>query len=152
MSEENQVDPILQENLSDVSVNDPLLPKNDYEVEVVKVTQRRTQDDTGNLLSIEMKLCNETTAVTGEPIPAGRRLFHNISLSPTPNYPLSSIQRNLKRFMLCFVPNYEGGMFPLPQWAGLRGVVTAGPSKTTDRYPEPRSEVKAFKPKRADVV
>lgn len=149
MSDENQtIDPILSENLSDVSTADPLIAKNRYEVEIVKVTQARNSRDTGNLLKFEFKLTQPTTSVDGQPIPAGRRVFHNMSITPTEKMDLAAIQRNLKRFMVCFVKDYKGGIAPLDQWTGLTGIVSIGPAKTTEEYPEPKSEIKAFEPKK----
>lgn len=148
-AEAQGIDPILQNNLGDVSTKDPLLPKNKYTFEVVKVSQTKTNDGKGNLLKIQLKTLEDATSVDGQPIPAGRTIFHQISLTPTPKYTTENIQRNLKRFQVALVPNFSGQMFPLEQWVGLQGTLSLGFSKATDEYPEVRNEVKGFEEKKA---
>jgi hypothetical protein len=136
------IDPILQENLDDVSTNEPLLPKDDYEVEVVKLTQKRNNADTGNMINIEMKTTSDHKAVDESLVPAGRRIFHRIVITPTEKMNADAVKRNLKRFQVAC--NGDGNFYPLDQYVGARLTLKLGMSKTTDEYPDERNEVKGF--------
>ncbi len=141
------VDPLLQENLDDVKSSDPLFVKGTYNLEIVKMSQARNKAGTGNMLNVELKTTTEEKAVTGEPIPAGRRLFGRIVLTPTENYPESKVKQTLKKFQECF--GTSGAFGALERYVGLQGPVKVGDTKATDDYPEVRSEVKDWVPKKA---
>lgn len=100
MEQNQQLDPILENDQTNTSTAMPLLPSDEYALGVVKVEQARNSKDTGNVIKIQLKTLSDHTAVNGEPLKAGFPLFHTISITPTPDYPKSSIDRALKGFML----------------------------------------------------
>lgn len=142
------IDPILQNDLGQTSPDEPLLPKDTYELEVVKCTQARNKADTGNMIKIELKTLDQVTSVDGQPIPAGRRVFTQIALQPTPDYSKESVQRALKRFRMACGCSESGAFWPVEQYAGMRVRTKIGLSKTTDEYPNPRNEVKGWEIKK----
>ena len=111
--------------------DEPLLAKDTYELEVVKCIQARNKADTGNMIKIELKTTELLEAQDGSPVPAGRRVFMQIALQPTPDYSLESIQRGPKRFRLAWAPE-AGAFHPLEQYTGLRVRTKVGLSKTTE--------------------
>lgn len=144
---ENVIDPILAENLDDVSPADPLFPVGDVNFEVVKVYQAFGKDKPdgtkgGLLVKFELKTTQDYVSVTGDPIPAGRRIFTQISLKPSEKYTKEMIQRNLKRFQVCV--GAVGPFYPLEQYVGTRGILKMGMKKPTDTYPDEANEVKSF--------
>ncbi len=145
----SDIDPILQNDLGATSPDEPLLAKDTYELEVVKCIQARNKADTGNMIKIELKTTESLKAQDGSPVPAGRRVFTQIALQPTPDYSLESIQRALKRFRLACGCSEAGAFYPLEQYTGLRVRTKVGLSKATDDYPNPRNEVKGWEIKKA---
>lgn len=138
---ENAVDPILQENLDDVSTTDPLFPKGDVEAEVVKVFSAPTKKG-GSMVKIELKTVGPHTAVTGDPIPTGRRIFDQIVTTPVGGLTKEMIQRSLKRFQAAC--GGTGAFFPLEQYVGSRVTVKLGMKKPSDEYPDEANEVKGY--------
>ena len=123
--------------------DEPLVPKNNYVLEIVKVEQKHSDDKDSNYLNIQLKTIEPVTSVTGEPLPAGKTFFGIIGITPSEKYSQAAINRSLKRFMLCFGKT-SGSVAPLEQWTGLRGECAIGFSKTTPDYPVIRNEVKGF--------
>jgi len=140
-----EVDPILTNDMTDVRPDQPLVPKNDYILEVVKMEQKRSEKSQLNMLNVQLKSVEPITSVTGETLPAGMTFFGRIVITPTEKLTKAAIERALKRFQLCFGVT-SGPMFPLEQWVGKRGRVAIGFAKKTDEYPDDRNEVKGFNP------
>ena len=138
------IDPILQNDLGSTSPDEPLLAKDTYNLEVVKCVQARNKADTGNMIKIELKTTEPLQAQDGSPVPAGRRVFTQIALTPTPDYSVATIQRALKRFRLACGCKDPGAFYPLEQYTGMRVRTKVGLSKATDDYPNPRNEVKGW--------
>lgn len=136
-------DPILSNDFTDTKPDDPLVPKNNYVLEIVSVEQKHSERKDSNYLNIQLKSVEPITSVTGEVLPAGKRFFGIIGITPNENYDASKIQRSLKKFMLCFGVT-SGSITPFDQWPGKRGNVSIGVSKTTEDYPDPKNEVKGF--------
>jgi hypothetical protein len=137
----DEIDNILTRDLTGVSLADPLLPKGDYEVEMVKIEQRRNKADTGNYLNIQVKTVAPVKSVEGAPIPAGRTLFGMLSLTATESYDEKAVERNLGRFQKAFDVSR---LFPFEANYGKRGKCTVGISKPTADYPEERNEIKGW--------
>jgi|ERR1043165_3300535 hypothetical protein len=143
-----EVDPILTNDMTDVKPDQPLIPKNDYVLEVVKLEQKRGKDKPdgtpGNsYISVQMKTVEPITSVTGEPLPAGQTYFGRLMITPTDKLTKANIERGLKKFQLCFGVT-SGAFFPFDQYVGKRGKVSIGFAKKTDEYPDDRNEVKGF--------
>jgi len=138
------VDPILTNDLTDTSPDNPLIPKNDYAMTIVKIEQGKSKNSGNAMLNIQLKTINPTTAVNGEALPAGSvTLFHHIVLTPTEKLSAEQIKRALKRFQLaCGVQS--GPVYPLEQYVGKNVMVSVGISKPTAEYPDERNEVKGF--------
>ena len=147
MSEEQQTaapDSILDNDMTDVSPDAPLIPKNRYIMEVVKVEQLHSDKKNSDYINIQLKSVEPITAVTGEVLQAGRvNLFGIISITPSANKTVDDIQRSKKQFMVC-MGQPTGKFTPLDQWVGKRGKVTIGFAKKTDEYPDDKNSVKSF--------
>ena len=111
------VDPVLMNDQSDTSTAMPILPPDEYRLQIVKIEQVRNKADTGNVLKVNLKTTEDTIAVGGEPVKAGFPIFHNISITPTADYLQSSINRSLKALMVA--AGFETGAFyPLDRYTG----------------------------------
>ena len=129
------VDPILMNDQSDTSTAMPLLPKDEYRLQIVKITQERNKADTGNYLKIQLKTMDDATAVSGEPIHPGFPLFHNISITPTSDYTQSSINRALKQLMVA--AGFDSGAFyPLERYEGKIVKANVKINKATTEFEE----------------
>ena len=151
MSEETNgpvgdIDPLLAENLDDVSTKEPLWPKSVYPLEIVKLVQVRNKANTGNMINIELKTTKEHRAVTGENVPIGRRVFGRVLLTASENFGEGEIKRGVKKFMECF--GQTGSLAPLDRFVGCVGDVRCGDSKATDDYPDVRTEIKDWVPRK----
>jgi hypothetical protein len=128
---------------TDTSTAMPLLPADEYTLAVVDVTVERNSRNTGDVIKIPLKTTEDTVTVTGEPAKAGFPLFHNISITPTADYPLSSINCALKQFMVAC--GYEtGSLYPLERYKGklIRAKVTI--QKGTEAYPDEVNRIQRF--------
>lgn len=137
----SEVDPILTNDMTDVRPDAPLIPKNVYPMEVVKMEQKTSEKSGNHYINVQLKTIEPITSVTGEPLPAGMTFFGRISITPTEKLTKAAIQRGMKRFMVCF-GQPTGALFPFTQWIGKVGKVSIGFSKKSDEYPEDRNEVK----------
>lgn len=138
------IDPILTNDLGDVSPDQPLVPANDYNM-VVKSLDNATSEKTGNkMIVIKLQSSDPITAVSGETIPAGGvTLTTRIMISPTEKRTVEAIKRDLKRFQLaCGITS--GPFYPLEQYQDRTVKVNVGFAKKTPDYPEDRNEVKRF--------
>ena len=143
-NEQQTPDSILDNDMTDVSPDAPLIPKNSYVLEVVKVEQKHSDKKDTNYLNIQQKSVEPITSVGGEVIPAGSfTIFGIIGITPSDRYTSDAVARNVKKFMVCF-GQPTGKVTPLDQWVGKRGKVTVGFAKKTDDYPDDRNEVKSF--------
>lgn len=82
-------------NIADQDTARPRLPAAVYEFEIADPKKEPTKDKKGELLTMQLKTTKDHTAITGEPIKTGFTVFHRISLTTTPRYPVESIKRNL---------------------------------------------------------
>ena len=132
---DNSVDPILMNDQTGTSTAMPLLPPDEYRLQVVKVEQARNSKNTGNVIKIQLKTLDDVVAVSGEPIKAGFPLFHNISITPTPDYPQSSINRALKQFMSAAGVD-TGAFYPLKRYEGMTVKAKLKVQPATDEWDE----------------
>jgi len=143
MTENENIDPILSQDMSDVSANDPLLPKGQYRMEVMKVEQKQNSKQTGNVISIQLKTLDPATAVGGQPIPAGRYVFDTIGITPSERNTKDMIQRRLKKFQVACGVN-SGAFHPVSQYEHKFVTVTLGMKKPTPDYPDEANQVKGY--------
>ena len=145
MSEDTatSLDPILTNDQSDTDTSMPLLPPNvAIRCKLVKIEQVRNKKDTGNGLKIQLATLDELVSVAGEPVRPNYPIFDYIAITPTPDYPISSINKNLKKFMLGF--GKKTGAFGDPQqYVGLVTKVKLKVTKATDEYDE-QNKVKSY--------
>ena len=143
-NEQQTPDSILDNDMTDVSPDAPIIPKNSYVLEVVKVEQKHSDKKDTNYLNVQLRSVVPITAVNSEIVPAGSfTTFGIIGMTPSERYTAEAVSRNVKKFMVCF-GQPSGKVNPLDQWTGKRGHVTVGFSKKTDDYPDDRNEVKSF--------
>ena len=142
MSDTNILD-LLNQNLADVKTDMPLLPKNDYVLEVKSVEQAETKSG-GQQIKISLATTEPVVAATGEQLPAGMYVFDQISLTPTEKYPATSIQKKCASFRQSICGKEAGGFFPLEQYVGrtLTARIDVLPEK--DGYPA-KNVVKFYK-------
>ena len=137
-------DPILSNDLTNTSTAISVLPANTYRLAVVRVEQARNKDDTGNVIKVQLKTLDDITAVDGQTVRAGWPLFDNIALTPTPNYPASSIEKNLKKFRLAC--GFAAGPFgDLLQYEGKIVRAKVKIQKATDEYDE-ANRIRGYEP------
>jgi len=138
-----EVDPILTNDLADVSPDTPLIPKDEYVMEISAVKQSVSERSGNKMLNIQLKTTAPITAVSGEILPQGQTFFHRIMLTPTEKLSTESIKRSLKRFQLaCGIKS--GPIMPFDQYINKNVRVKVGFSKKTEEYPDDRNEVKDF--------
>lgn len=144
MSDETNVDPILTNDLSDVSPDQPLVNIGEYTGVVKKVEQKKSQSSDNLMLNIQIQTLDSVTTVAGEVVPpGGMTFFGRIMLTPTEKRSKEAIQRDLKRFQLaCGVTS--GSFHPFSQYEGKNIKFKIGFAKKTPDYPDDRNEIKQF--------
>lgn len=111
----NYVDPILETNFDDTEVVNPLLPKGNYPVTLLKVEGRKSE--AGSYVSILAKTNEAATSVTGDTIEPGLLLRGMIWLTENANNSKRAIDDSIKNF-LSACGCRSGRMTPLNQWEG----------------------------------
>lgn len=139
-----ELDPILTNDLTDVSPEQPLVPSNEYNAQVKKMEQRTSESSGGKYINIQLQSIDPIVTVAGETLPAGgMTFFGRITITPTEKRSKEAIQRDLKRFQLaCGVKS--GNFFPFEQYEGKNIRIKVGFSKKSPEYPDDRNEVKGF--------
>jgi hypothetical protein len=142
-AEGSDVNPILMNDQTDTSTAMPLLPPDEYALAVVKVEQKRNSKDTGDVIKIQLKTTVECTSITGELVAPGFPLFHTISITPTPDYTISSINRALANFEKdgC---GEVGAFFPLDRYEGKIVRAKVKVQKGNDDYPDESNKISRF--------
>src|ERR1041385_995658 len=84
-------------NINDVDTARPRVPAAVYEFQVDKARVEQNKAKNGELLILDLKPTQPLQATSGETIQSFA-LIHRISLTPTENYPVDSIKRNLASF------------------------------------------------------
>lgn len=127
---------ILNQDLTDVDMSNPLLPKGDYPLEVKKVEQVESKNKPGNyLVKIQLATTEDYQSVSGEPIPKGTYLFDQISLTPTEKYTKLNIQKRCKAFRQACTGETSGAFGPLEQYVGRTVNARVRIDEADDNYP-----------------
>jgi hypothetical protein len=138
------VNPILQNDQTDTSTALPLLPPDEYPLAVVKVECVRNSKDTGDVVKVQLKTTEDTVSVTGEPVKAGFPLFHTISITPTADYPMSSINRALANFQKDGCGFMTGAFHPLDRYVGKVVRAKVKIQKGNEDYPDDSNKIQRF--------
>lgn len=137
------IDSILNNDLTDVTPDTPLIPEADYVLQIVKIEQKTSDKTGGTFLNIQTRTTEPITALSGEALPVGTTFFGRISISPTEKLTADAIARSLKRFQLaCGVTS--GPFGPVTQYEGKNVKAHIGFSKKTPEYPDDRNEIKRW--------
>ena len=135
----DEIDPILQTDLTNTDTRDPLLPKGNYRAEVLSVAQN-TSESGSKMLRVLAKTLEVTQDVNGNTVPVGHLLNQTIFLSPNEYNSVADIQKELKKFMVGLGVT-SGQLAPLDQWKGKVGNARVAVAKATDRYPDPSNKI-----------
>ena len=121
-----ELNSLLNDDLTNVETKRPLL-KGLYELEVIEVEIRENNAKDGNSVQFTCALTAPTTAVDGRPVPAGFKVFHNISLKETPKYSQGQIKENMARAREGITGNKAGSFAPIEQYKGCKFMAQLSP-------------------------
>lgn len=136
---ENEIDPILQTDLTNTDTREPLLPKGNYRVEVVNVAQN-TSESGAKMLRVLCKTLDPIQDVNGVMVEAGHLLNQTIFLTPNEYNSTADIQKELKKFMVG-LGRPSGQIAPCDQWKGQVGKARVVIGKPNERFPEPSNKI-----------
>lgn len=110
---------ILNDNLEDVDLSMPLIPKSDQVLDVKSCEKVENKSKPGNyLIRIGLATTQPSTSVKGETIPVGTYVFDQISLTPTELYSEDQIRKRLKQFRMACIGAQGGGFGDPAQYVG----------------------------------
>lgn len=139
---------LLSNDLENVSLKLPLLPKDRYRLTVKKVEEVESKNKPGNkLIKISLSLADPAKDTNGNPVSANFPLFDQISLTATENYTQDAIKRRLKTFRQAATGKTGGAFYPLEQYIGATVQATVDIQKGNAEYPDDRNVVKYELPK-----
>ena len=84
---------------SDVDTSYPIIPGSLYDLEVKKAERGKTKDEQGKKIDFELATTSDTQSITGEPVPAGFVIMHNIGITPTQKYTVEMVKKALGSFL-----------------------------------------------------
>jgi hypothetical protein len=125
-------------DVSAVDTSFPVLSANTYELAVAEITKVQNNAQTGENIKMQLKTTSPGISTTGEPIPAGFIIHHNISLTPTEKYREANIAKSIASFAQSAGIQGKVSAFMADPSLLASAVVTAkvGVKKATDEYPE----------------
>ena len=133
---------ILNTNFDSTETHEIVLPADTYNVQIMKLEERKSDSGT-EYLTILCKTLQPATSRDGEPVPAGHLLRGTIFLTPNENNTEASIERQIKKFMrACGVES--GCMSPLSQWEGKTVAARVKIRKGNEEYPDDSNIVGGF--------
>lgn len=136
---------IFDTDVSNIDTSYPRIVASTYDLQIAGIEKAENNAKTGDNLKVELKTTSDATSTSGEPVPAGFVIHHNISLVQTPKY---DPRKPLAQFMKAAgVSGKQSDFLVSPQ--GIVGkTITAkvGIQKETSEYPE-RNTIKSFEVK-----
>ncbi len=113
------------------------IPAGDYIIELVEREFKPTKDGTGAMMSCQFKVCEGGFE--------GRRVFANFNIKNKSEMAQRIGLGQVKGFCAATGVSWEEAKADTSVLIGRPCLATVGMSKTTEQYPDPRNEIKAFK-------
>lgn len=132
MDKLQELNSLLNSELGNVDTSQPLL-KGLAELKVIEVTIKDNKAGDGSGINCTFALVNPMIATNGQPVNAGFKVFHNVSLKETPKYSPAMIQVNIARLREGITGSKAGSFAPVEQYEGMTFMAQLAP-KMDDQY------------------